>query len=370
MQRILDSDVLAITINLAGTFTPTGRPDGRLRARRTSTRGSSSEPRPRGWPAADIEVDDLSLILEQVASLRLGDERRTRQLRRRYLALFLAGASGGRPACCLALHRHRWSSPRAGRQGATADLPASPTARPYLVREATSHRVGPSSAQGAERTAGPGQEAVAGWPAPAHVVPGSQGGSSADRRAVAATLDGLTGVGHVGKCHSSGVAPTRTERLVLAIERGLDRWLSPVGVWVMRRTRGRDCRPGSRRRARADDARPALGPSTDGRPALFPGRRRDDPTAANDGGRLHPGWYFNLCANPKARVEVRGRALPVRASWPAPGPRSITQSARATTSRLCSMTMTVRPDSTSRSSRPMRLSTSCMWSPVVGSSRT
>ena len=44
-----------------------------------------------GGLRADVEVDDLSLILEQVASLRLGDERRTRQLRRRYLALFLAG---------------------------------------------------------------------------------------------------------------------------------------------------------------------------------------------------------------------------------------------------------------------------------------
>ena len=31
------------------------------------------------------------------------------------------------------------------------------------------------------------------------------------------------------------------------------------------------------------------------------------------------------------------------------GPRSITQSARATTSRLCSITITVRPDSTNRS---------------------
>ena len=49
-----------------------------------------------GGLRADVEVDDLSLILEQVASLRIGDERRTRELRRRYLALFLAGlrASG------------------------------------------------------------------------------------------------------------------------------------------------------------------------------------------------------------------------------------------------------------------------------------
>ena len=39
----------------------------------------------------DVVVDDLSLILEQVSSIRLGDERRTQQLRQRYLELFLDG---------------------------------------------------------------------------------------------------------------------------------------------------------------------------------------------------------------------------------------------------------------------------------------
>jgi hypothetical protein len=34
-------------------------------------------------------VDDLSLLFEQVAAVRIGDEERTRQLRRRYLALLL-----------------------------------------------------------------------------------------------------------------------------------------------------------------------------------------------------------------------------------------------------------------------------------------
>ena len=35
--------------------------------------------------------------------------------------------------------------------------------------------------------------------------------------------------------------------------------------------------------------------------------------AANDGGASHPGWYFNLMAEPEARVEVMGRAIAVRA---------------------------------------------------------
>jgi F420H(2)-dependent quinone reductase len=35
--------------------------------------------------------------------------------------------------------------------------------------------------------------------------------------------------------------------------------------------------------------------------------------AANDGGPSHPGWYFNLMADPAARVEVMGRLILVHA---------------------------------------------------------
>jgi hypothetical protein len=37
----------------------------------------------------DVEVDDLSLLLEQLAAVRVVGEERTRQLRHRYLALLL-----------------------------------------------------------------------------------------------------------------------------------------------------------------------------------------------------------------------------------------------------------------------------------------
>ena len=57
-------------------------------------------------------------------------------------------------------------------------------------------------------------------------------------------------------------------------------------------------------------------------------------------------------------------------SWPAPGPRSMIQSACAITAWWCSMTMTDLPESTSRSSRPSSCSTSARCRPVVGSSRT
>ena len=37
----------------------------------------------------DFDVNDLALIIEQIAAIRVGDEERTRQLRRRYATLML-----------------------------------------------------------------------------------------------------------------------------------------------------------------------------------------------------------------------------------------------------------------------------------------
>ena len=55
---------------------------------------------------------------------------------------------------------------------------------------------------------------------------------------------------------------------------------------------------------------------------------------------------------------------------PPSGPMSMTQSAVLITSRLCSMTMTVLPLSTSRSRTPSSLGMSSKCRPVVGSSST
>ena len=89
MCRIVDADTHSLTLRLAGTFTPTeelyrdSRKAQELNLRlfeRTKTAGAI---RP------DVVVDDLSLLFEQVAAVRIGDEERTHQLRRRYLALLL-----------------------------------------------------------------------------------------------------------------------------------------------------------------------------------------------------------------------------------------------------------------------------------------
>jgi AcrR family transcriptional regulator len=89
LRRIVEADTHSLTLRLAGTFEPTeelyrqaGRAQELNRRLVERTKGA-------GAIRADVEVDDVALLLEQLAAVRLGDERRTAQLRRRYLALLL-----------------------------------------------------------------------------------------------------------------------------------------------------------------------------------------------------------------------------------------------------------------------------------------
>jgi len=118
-------------------------------------------------------------------------------------------------------------------------------------------------------------------------------------------------IGEIGPSARPGLS--RKERIGLLVHRLSDKWLSPVGVWALRRSKG-----GLAAKFKVD----ALVLTTVGRRS---GRARsvivqffadDDSlivTAANDGGASHPAWYLNLMAQPDARVEIRGRVLDVRA---------------------------------------------------------
>jgi deazaflavin-dependent oxidoreductase (nitroreductase family) len=106
---------------------------------------------------------------------------------------------------------------------------------------------------------------------------------------------------------------SRRERIGLRIHRWLDRWLSPIGVWIMRRSRGGVTKAfkvhalvlTSRGRRSGRDRSVVLQYFPDGDAMIL--------VAANDGGPSHPGWYHNLKAAPRASVEVDGRHLAVRA---------------------------------------------------------
>ena len=91
MARILDAEVHAITIRLAGSFAPT--PDLVADAMRAAELNAELLERTKrsGGLRPDVVVEDLSLVLEQLAAVRVGDEDRTHEVRRRYLALALDG---------------------------------------------------------------------------------------------------------------------------------------------------------------------------------------------------------------------------------------------------------------------------------------
>jgi AcrR family transcriptional regulator len=96
LRRVVDADVHSLTVHLAGTFTPTtemgddARHAGELSAR------LFERARETGRLRADAVTEDLGMILECCAAIRVDDPERTAQLRRRYLALLLEGLAAGK----------------------------------------------------------------------------------------------------------------------------------------------------------------------------------------------------------------------------------------------------------------------------------
>jgi AcrR family transcriptional regulator len=116
MGRVLDAETNELAQRLAGTFTPT--PESYREAGRAHelTVLLLQRAQAEGAVRADLQVDDLPMLFEQLASLRVGDRERTRALRRRYLALVLeavrapgAGPLPGAPPTWSEL-RARWEA--------------------------------------------------------------------------------------------------------------------------------------------------------------------------------------------------------------------------------------------------------------------
>ena len=113
---------------------------------------------------------------------------------------------------------------------------------------------------------------------------------------------------------TDGDQPTPlAERIKTRIEHEVDTRSVGVGVRLLRVTRGRIVQPWHRQ---------ALILTTRGRKTgqertvplqFFPDGDDMIVVAANSGLASPPGWYFNLTANPRARVEVGGRTLEVHA---------------------------------------------------------
>jgi AcrR family transcriptional regulator len=89
MGRVVEADTHSLTSRLAGTFTPTDELNRDATTAQELNQRLFERTRESGAVRSDLDVNDLSMLFEQLASIRLGDEGRTRQLRHRYLALLL-----------------------------------------------------------------------------------------------------------------------------------------------------------------------------------------------------------------------------------------------------------------------------------------
>ena len=89
MRRVVDADTHSLTSRLAGTFTPTDELNRDAATAQELNQRLFERTRASGAIRPDLDVNDLSMVFEQLASIRLGDEARTSQLRHRYLALLL-----------------------------------------------------------------------------------------------------------------------------------------------------------------------------------------------------------------------------------------------------------------------------------------
>jgi AcrR family transcriptional regulator len=96
MRQVVDADTHALTIRLAGTFEPTDELRREAMRANELTAQLVERAKAAGDLRADVEPEDLSSVFEQLSALRLGDEERTTELRRRYLALQLDGLHGSR----------------------------------------------------------------------------------------------------------------------------------------------------------------------------------------------------------------------------------------------------------------------------------
>lgn len=91
MRRAVDADTSSLTLSLAGTFRPTEELYREAARAQQMNLELFDRVRAAGAIRPDVGPDDISLLFEQIAAIRLDGEERTRELRQRYLTLVLDG---------------------------------------------------------------------------------------------------------------------------------------------------------------------------------------------------------------------------------------------------------------------------------------
>lgn len=91
MHGVVDADVHSLTVHLAGTFTPTEEMHADARRANELAEALVRRAQAAGQLRGDVVPDDVGLVLEGCAAIRVPDPARTRELRQRYLRLQLDG---------------------------------------------------------------------------------------------------------------------------------------------------------------------------------------------------------------------------------------------------------------------------------------
>ena len=89
LTGIVEADVHSLTVHLAGTFTPTEELGELVTTASTLTTRLMKQTHRARAVRPDLHLNDLPMLFEQMSAIRVHDEERTKQLRRRYLALVL-----------------------------------------------------------------------------------------------------------------------------------------------------------------------------------------------------------------------------------------------------------------------------------------
>src|SRR5215204_5463425 len=77
MLRVVDADTHSLTLRLAGTFTPTEELQRAAATALDLNQRLLERTKAAGAVRSDLDVNDLTFIFEQVASIRLGEQDRT-----------------------------------------------------------------------------------------------------------------------------------------------------------------------------------------------------------------------------------------------------------------------------------------------------
>jgi hypothetical protein len=91
MRRCIDIGAGALTQRPAGGFTATEELTRQGREIHEATQQLLDRTKNAGALRVDVEVGDLSVLLEQLQGIRIGDDVRSNQLRHRYLTVILDG---------------------------------------------------------------------------------------------------------------------------------------------------------------------------------------------------------------------------------------------------------------------------------------